>query len=142
MSEENSGRLAAKANQLYWQTSRPAGHLADELGISRSKFYALIEPLKIQVECAACGAPLSFSSRSDREAGRGRCQECGATADIPVEQIPAAPSLAGEPSLAKETPSETKPRGWLELPGSRELWLTAIAGAALGILVTALLRRR
>jgi hypothetical protein len=142
MSEENSSRLAAKANQLYWQTTRPAGHLADELGISRSKFYALIEPLKIQVECTACGAPLTFSSRSDRDAGRGRCQECGATADIPVEQIPAAPPLASESSVAKETPTETGPRGWVQLPGSRELWLTAIAGAAVGILVTALFRRR
>jgi hypothetical protein len=142
MSEENSGRLAAKANQLYWQTSRPAGHLADELGISRSKFYALIEPLKVQIACTACGAPLTFSSRSDREAGRGRCQECGATADIPAEQIPAAPPVATEPSVAKTTPTETGLRGWVELPGSRELWLTAVAGAVVGILVTALLRRR
>ena len=82
MSEENSGRLAAKANELYWQTSRPAGRLADELGISRSKFYALVEPLRIEIMCSACGAPLAFSSRSDRDSGRGQCSDCGAAETV------------------------------------------------------------
>ena len=55
MPEGNSSRLAAKANKLYWQTSQPAGRLADELGISRSKFYALIEPIHLAVRCPDCG---------------------------------------------------------------------------------------
>jgi len=141
MPEENSGRLAAKANQLYWQTSRPAGHLADELGISRSKFYALVEPLRIDVVCSACGAPLAFSSRSDREAGRGRCPECGATADVQAEDIPAAPPVTTEIPRA-EAAEDSGPGTWVDLPGGRPLWLTAIAGVAVGILVTALFRRR
>jgi hypothetical protein len=141
MSEENSGRLAAKANQLYWQTSRPAGHLADELGISRSKFYALIEPLGIEVKCSACGTPLAFSSRSDRDAGRGRCPSCGATTDVPADDAFVAPQADLEPSSAPPPP-ETGIGAWVELPGNRQLWLVAIAGAVTGMLVTALFRRR
>jgi len=141
MPEENSGRLAAKANQLYWQTSRPAGHLADELGISRSKFYALVEPLPIDVMCSACGAPLAFSSRSDREAGRGRCPECGTTAEVLADDIPAAPPVTTESPRA-EAAADSGPGAWVDLPGSRPLWLSAIAGVAVGILVTALFRRR
>ena len=141
MSEENSGRVAVKANQLYWQTSRPAGHLADELGVSRSKFYALIEPLRIEVKCSACSTPLAFSSRSDREAGRGRCPECGATTDVPADEAVVAKSSDIEPS---STPAPPEPGigAWIDLPGNRQLWLVAIAGAAAGMLVTALIRRR
>jgi len=141
MSEENSGRLAAKANQLYWQTSRPAGHLADELGISRSKFYALIEPLRISVKCSACGTPLAFSSRSDREAGRGRCPDCGATTEVTDVEAVAALQSDVEPS-SDLPPPETGLGAWVEFPGNRQLWLVAIAGAAAGLLVTALFRRR
>ncbi len=139
MPEQNSSRLAAKANQLYWQTSRPAGHLADELGISRSKFYALIEPLRLEVDCQACGAPLGFSSRSDREAGRGRCPECGA-----LTQVTAGESDAPEAAATKSAPSASTARelGTDITPQTRVLWATAIAGTALGIVFAAWWRRR
>jgi ribosomal protein S27E len=138
MPEGNAGRLAAKANQLYWGTAKPAGRLAEELGISRSKFYGLIEPLSLDVECPDCGEPLTFSSRSDREASRGRCPECGAVAQIPEDEAPAAP-----PPAAKREARVTSTVGSrLTLPGNRELWLTAIAGAAIGLLFTGWWRRR
>jgi hypothetical protein len=140
MSEENSGRLAAKANELYWQTSRPAGRLADELGISRSKFYALVEPLRIEIMCSACGAPLAFSSRSDRDSGRGQCSECGAAETVPADHIPAPPlhaEVADQPAR-----SETGLTSWIELPGNRDLWLSALAGVAAGLLISTLWRRR
>ncbi|MGD2153299.1 MAG: hypothetical protein PVG79_08515 [Gemmatimonadales bacterium] len=135
---KDAGRLAAKANQLYWGTAKPAGRLAEELGISRSKFYGLIEPLSLDAECPDCGEPLTFSSRSDREANRGRCPACGAVAQIPEHEAPAAPPRApeGETRLTSAVASR------LALPGNRELWLTAIAGVALGLLVTGWWRRR
>ena len=140
MPDENSGRVAAKANQLYWQTTRPAGRLADELGISRSKFYALIEPLRLDIDCQACGTPLAFNSRSDREAGRGQCPNCGAVVQVPgaaatTSEAPAAPG-------AEQPPPPGGVRQWLVLPGTRELWISAIAGAAAGLLVSGLWRRR
>jgi hypothetical protein len=137
MPEENSSRLAAKANKLYWQTSRPAGRLADELGISRSKFYALIEPLRLEVKCEVCGSSLAFSSRSDREVGRGHCPGCGAVAEIPadaVEYVPAKPARLPSPDASL--------RQWLILPGNRQLWLSAIVGVATGLLATSWWRRR
>lgn len=137
MPEDNSARLAAKANRLYWQTSRPAGRLADELGISRSKFYALLEPLKLERKCPDCGAPLAFGSRSDREAGRGRCSACGASVNVPAEPMRAP---VAEPPAAESGGGDA--RGWLQLPGTRQLWITAIAGIAAGILITTAWRRR
>lgn len=145
MPEENSGRLAKKANQLYWQTSKAAGRLADELGISRSKFYALIEPLPLDLACQECGAPLAFSSRSDREASRGRCAACGATTDVPDAETAAAaaPEPVHEPADPAPVPSVApEAGGWNAARGSREVWLTAIAGVAIGLLAAAWWRRR
>lgn len=140
MPKGNSSRLAAKANKLYWGTSRPAGHLADELGISRSKFYGLIEPLPLDARCEACSAPLTFASRSDRDAGRGRCPECGTVVDVPAETATARPVKARPPQT--DTLSGTAVWSRITLPGTRELWLTAIVGVAAGLLATAWWRRR
>jgi hypothetical protein len=142
MPEGNSGRLAKKANQLYWQTSKAAGRLADELGISRSKFYALIEPLPLDQACQECSAPLAFGSRSDREAGRGRCAACGATVDVTDAETATAapPEPAHEPAHVPSVAPEAG--GWNAARGSREVWLTAIAGVAIGLLAAALWRRR
>ncbi len=139
MPKQNSGRLAATANELYWGTTRPAGHLAHELGISRSKFYALIEPLRLQVACATCGAPLTFSSRTDREARRGRCADCGVVAAVEAKE-----TSVPEAGPRRAQPAETAPGVGRRIaaPGERELWMTAIAGVALGALVTAWWRRR
>lgn len=139
MPDQNSSRLAAKANQLYWHTSRPAGHLADELGISRSKFYALIEPLRLEVTCDACGAPLAFSSRSDREAGRGRCPDCGAQTQVAAGESGAAEVSVKQPAPAETTADDAR---MVVTPEGRVLWVSAIAGTALGLLFTAWWRRR
>ena len=140
MSDVKSDRLAAEANELYWHSARPAGRLADELGISRSKFYALIEPLQLEIACEVCGAPLTFNSRTDREAGRGRCSGCGAVVDVAPEVLEPEVAPAGDPTQSTE--------GVLLSPsadhrfGPRELWLTAFAGVAAGLAVTAWWRRR
>ena len=139
MPKAEAGRLAAKANQLYWGTAKPAGHLAEQLGVSRSKFYALIEPLRLDLKCPKCGELLTFSSRSDREANRGRCPECGAVTEIPADEVPAAPPPAPEPA---EAPVATTTASRLALPGHRELWLTAIVGVAIGLAFTGWWRRR
>ncbi len=139
MPEQNSSRLAAKANQLYWHTSRPAGHLAEELGVSRSKFYALIEPLRLEISCEACGAPLAFSSRSDREAGRGRCPDCGAQKQVRASESGAPEVTVKQPAPAASTAGDA---GTVVMPEGRVLWVSAIAGTALGLLFTAWWRRR
>lgn len=138
MPEESSSRVAAQANQLYWQTSRSAGRLADDLGISRSKFYALIEPLRLGVACTTCGADLAFNNRSDREAGRARCTSCGASQAVPAERVQAGVRTAELPATAPETVSRPLSR----LPGNSELWLSALAGLTLGLVIAGLWRRR
>lgn len=140
MPEGNSSRLAAKANKLYWQTSQPAGRLADELGVSRSKFYALIEPIHLAVSCPDCGEALVFGSRSDREAGRGHCPECGEVTELSVEQRTAEASERDEPVV--RLPSATIVRDWAASAGTRELWALALVGAAAGLLAAAAFWRR
>lgn len=138
MSEGNSGRLAAKANKLYWDTSQPAGRLADELGVSRSKFYALIEPILLDITCSDCGTPLVYGSRTDREAGRGHCTECGAVTELSEAQKVTA--KADEPIV--RLPSPDTVRDWASSAGTRELWIVALIGAAAGLLAAAYWRRR
>lgn len=139
MPEGNSSRLAAKANKLYWDTEQPAGRLADDLGISRSKLYALIEPIRIRAQCDKCGTALVFSSRSDREARRGHCPECGAVTRVEGTQARAAPASGREPSAESLAPAV---RGLITTPGFRELWAAALVGAAAGLLAGAWWRRR
>ncbi len=136
-------RLARKANQLYWESSRPAGQLAAELGVSRSKFYAIIEPLELENRCEVCKGNLVFGSRTDREAGRARCLECGSSYEVTLE--PAAPETAPveEPAAGKgAAPSrELVPRAGPELD-SRDIWLTAACGMVVGLLAFVWFRRR
>ncbi len=141
MPEENVSVLAAEANRLYWQSTRPAGQLADELGISRSKFYALIEPLHLPVTCEVCGSPLTFSSRTDREAGRGRCQDCGHTADVPLDEIPSLETPIPAPQAAENTP-DVSMRELVAGVENRQLWISALAGLAAGLLAGAWWRKR
>ncbi len=138
MPEANSSRLAAKANKLYWGTSQPAGRLADELGVSRSKFYALIEPILLETACSSCGTALVYGSRTDREAGRGHCPECGAVTELSEEEKAAAE--IDEPIV--RLPSAETVRDWASSAGTRELWIVALIGTAAGLLAAAYWRRR
>lgn len=135
-------RLARKANQLYWESSRPAGQLAAELGVSRSKFYAMIEPLELERRCEACKGALVFGSRTDREAGRARCLECGSTYEVTLEPV-AEETIVESPAAEKSAaPSPQRiPRVGSELD-SRDLWLTAACGMVVGLLAFAWFRRR
>lgn len=153
MRDTNPGKLGTNANVLYWQTARPAGELADELGISRSKFYALIEPVRTGLTCEACEGQLVFASRTDREAGRARCAECAATAEVDPEQVASietAPSETETVVTAPESKDGTQPGDLLPRsltrslarPEHRELWVLAACGVVVGLLAAAWVRRR
>ncbi len=146
MPDENVPVLAAEANRLYWQTTRPAGRLADELGISRSKFYALIEPLPLTAKCPACGSFLAFSSRTDREAARGRCPHCGYETQVAPEDMPSveaeAEAEAGPPPGPTEAPAPVHAPELVTGLENRQLWLSALGGVAMGLLAGALWRKR
>lgn len=142
MPKENSKRLAETANRLYWGTSRPASQLADELGISRSKFYALIEPLALERTCAVCGGTLAFGSRTDREARRGRCADCGSLAEVAIAEAELAPTRAETAAAPAGEAGPGEAVRCRAAPASRDLWISAALGLAVGLLVTAWWRRR
>lgn len=130
--ESESGRLADRANRLYWDTDRSAADVARELGISRSRLYALVQALPTGQACPECRATLVYSNRTEREAERGRCPECGATAEIEI----AAPS---PPADAGEAPAEEADRTAIDAASS--LLVGAAAGLAAGFLAGAWFRR-
>lgn len=135
-------RLAKKANELYWETDGPAGQLAEGLAISRSKFYALIEPLRLDKTCGVCGGVLVFGSRTDREAGRARCSECGTIVEVEPHVAATAHATLDGPQVgaaAADTAAEID-----GAPGGDDvgLWLTAAGGFVLGLLAGAWFRRR
>jgi hypothetical protein len=132
MSDSSSDGLSARANRLYWETDRAAAEIADDLGISRSKLYALIEPLPLTRSCAECEGPLVFSNRTDREAGRGRCVDCAETTDVP-------PGAAVAPPVADPEPAPETVDGGIDPTAG--LLLGATAGLAIGFLAGAWIRR-
>ncbi len=149
MRDTNPDKLTARANKLYWETARPAGELADDLGISRSKFYALIKPVRTGLTCNVCDGPLVFASRSDRDARRARCAECAATAEVDPEQVASietAPSETGAVVVATDSRDGTQHGDLLRhgLTGSehRDLWVLAACGVVVGLLAAAWVRRR
>lgn len=136
MPEIDSPNLAARANRLYWTSDRSAAAVADELGISRSKLYALIEPLPVDRICERCGGEMAFSNRTDREAGRARCTDCDARTEVPSDA-----AVTPEPEGDDPTP-ETGPGPLDDLEAVQGLVLGAACGLAAGFLAGAWLRRR
>ena len=144
MPQAHSDRLAPKANQLYWQTDRPAGQLASELGVSRSKFYAMIEPLELEGSCETCGGGLVFGSRTDREAGRARCSECAAIVQVPPEVAAVAGPLEPSQDTDQRPAPDAETASDLATGEGQPpvIWWSAAAGLVFGLLTAAWLRRR
>jgi uncharacterized Zn finger protein (UPF0148 family) len=100
----------------------------------------MIEPIHLDVACPSCDTELIYSSRSDRQSGRGHCPECGkVTAVTAVEKAP-APKRPEEHAV--RLPSASTVRDWAASTGPRELWAVALLGAAAGLLAAAWWRKR
>lgn len=138
MPEMDSPNFAARANRLYWSSERSAAAIAEELGISRSKLYALIEPLPVDRTCTTCGGTMAFSNRTDRQAGRARCTDCGATiTGVPTDAgaAPGPPEPDLDAGLAEEMLAE--PNGV-----AAGLLVGAACGLAVGLIAGTWIRRR
>ena len=137
---ENENSSAIEANRLYWQTDRSVGDIAETLGVSRRALYELIQPEDSGTKCGQCGGPMTYVNRSARSNGMAKCRDCGAESAV-VPQTngngTTLPYSAGWPRVLP-LPSAEKPPA----PRAVKLGSVALAGAALGAVVTFMLVRR
>lgn len=135
MSDSRDGNLAARANRLYWHTDRSAADVAEELGISRSKLYAVIDPLPLDEVCEICGGSLVFTNRTDREGGRAHCSSCGAILDV-------APQPLQNRVVSDRRDDDQASSGYPSPTFLQDLSLGALCGLAVGLLAGTWVRRR
>jgi hypothetical protein len=67
----------SEIDRLYWQTEVTVAEAAAALGLPPRSMHQLVTPLPAGVHCYRCGTGLSFTSRSQRDGQRLRCERCG-----------------------------------------------------------------
>ena len=128
------GTLARDANRRYWDSDASVNHIADELGLSKSSLYGLIEQLETGLACPDCHAELVFPNRTARDRGLVACPDC--SFEGPAEEI----MEAADPT--RDEGEGGRSTGAPPLPSSRVLAGTALLGIAAGMLIASVVRRR
>ena len=125
--------VTARANELYWQSGKSVNQIAEEMDLSKSRLYGLVQPLAVGSPCPECGADLLFPNRTAMEKGLVSCPECGyegAAQDAPAESGNTEPEQDTTMAPAR-TRSGSK----------RVLWGSALLGLAAGLYVVIRQRR-
>lgn len=127
-------RVAQDANRRYWDTQSSVNQIADDLGLSKSSLYGLIEQLGTGLACPDCGTELAFANRTARDRGVVSCPACGfeASSDDVEETVDSGISR-GDRSTAG---------GSEALPNGRVLAGTALLGFAAGLVLGSMVRKR
>ena len=128
-------QVAADANRRYWDSDVSVNQIAEDMGLSKSSFYGLIEQLETGLACPDCRAELVFPNRTARDRGMVSCPACAfeAHADEVLD-------------TAEDDGAGVEPRGTFNLIASasstRVLAGTALLGVAAGLILGSILRRR
>jgi hypothetical protein len=125
---------AREANRLYWESDESVADIAARLDMSRRALYDAIEPLPTGASCEVCGGPMTFENRSARTAGHASCAVCTATGAADADDT-ATGADDGEESR-QDTLDRVLEERTVVVGGA------ALAGAALGALVTFMLVSR
>ncbi len=143
--------LRREVNRLYWETDGPVTRMAGELGVSRGTFYNHVEPLSAGAGCGACGEPLYFGTRAERDGGDAHCAACGAEERVgpPAEASAGtqeAAAAAGAPSSAPTSRLASR-LSWLTSEEDEDdtrtrLLMIAVGAAVLGLGILYYSRRR
>ena len=113
-----------EANRLYWETDESVAGIAERLELSRRALYDAVQPLPAGRDCPDCGRMMGYETRSGRNADNAVCLYCDAEAEgLPAPEMPADMPIHLDENM-------------LRIGGA------ALAGAALGSLVTMLFVRR
>lgn len=149
--------LFEEANRLYWESEESVNQIGESLGLSKGVLYGLIAPLPAGLPCPGCGEEMVFPNRTARDKGFLACPECGMEEEETAVQAywegeaetTGGLVFGGPRSLAhrageavqqavdsgKERVSNMTPRG-------RIIAGTALLGAAAGLVLGTVLRRR
>lgn len=152
---EDQGALAQKVNRLYWESDQSVNRIGEELGLSRSALYQLLDPLPAGLPCPHCNAEMAFPNRTARDRGFVVCPDCGLEEEEEAvqlfwEEAAEGEGAGSEAAAAKERalarirdlrgklPDEVPP---IPVPG-RVIAGVALLGVAAGILLARALKDR
>jgi predicted RNA-binding Zn-ribbon protein involved in translation (DUF1610 family) len=128
--QEVDTRLVEDANRRYWSSDASVNQIAEEMGLSKSSLYGMIEQLHSGLACPECSSELVFPNRTARDRQLVNCPACG---------FEGSAEEATEPAEQRHPAQE----GRAALPAStRVVAGTALLGLAAGIVIGAAFRRR
>lgn len=131
--ETEDQKLSARANELYWQSGQSVNQIAEQMDLSKSRLYGLVQPLSAGNSCPECQADLFFPNRTAMEKRFVSCAECdfeGVLDDIPVGDEKAASTAVPDGTTA---PSSTMRAIRTGAGSKRVLWGSALLGVAAGL---------
>jgi predicted RNA-binding Zn-ribbon protein involved in translation (DUF1610 family) len=128
--QEVDTRLVEDANRRYWSSDASVNQIAEEMGLSKSSLYGMIEQLHSGLACPECSSELVFPNRTARDRKLVNCPACGfeGSADEATE-----PAGAGGAVEKRHAPTAAT---------TRVVAGTALLGLAAGIVIGAAFRRR
>ena len=74
----------SEIDRLYWETDVHVADAATALGLPARSMHQHVTPLPAGVRCYRCSTDLSFTSRTQRDGQRLRCDRCGCSRRNPT----------------------------------------------------------
>jgi predicted RNA-binding Zn-ribbon protein involved in translation (DUF1610 family) len=152
--ETEDQKLSARANELYWQSGMSVNQIAEDMDLSKSRLYGLVQPHQAENPCPECGSDLVFPNRTAMEKGFVSCASCsfegeadGASREprreLTIEARRKAPTPAGTTPVGSKEPAQRTTRVPTHTgPGAkRVLWGSALLGLAAGLYIAIRQRR-
>lgn len=87
----------ARANGLYWGSSKSVNQIADEMELSKGMLYGMIRPLPAELPCPRCATGMEYPNRTARERGLITCPSCGLEMDEPAARALRQAAAAATP---------------------------------------------
>lgn len=148
-----------RANDLYWGSDRSVNQIADDLELSKSALYGIIEPETSGLGCPLCGDEVVYSNRTAKDKDMLDCPTCdwdGAPDETVATPEPTPPANANGASAAQAGtvpatsgdveddahPPERLPPTPYVRPSTTTVAGGALIGAAVGLALVMWARRR
>jgi hypothetical protein len=135
--ETEDQKLSARANELYWQSGMSVNQIAEEMDLSKSRLYSLVQPHPAESPCPECQSDLVFPNRTAMQKGFVSCGSCSFEGEADGALTP-----AGTPAGSEEPETRTSRVPARTGPGAkRVLWGSALLGVAAGLYLAIRQRR-
>ena len=131
--ETEHQKLSTRANELYWRSGQSVNQIAEQMDLSKSRLYSLVQPLSAGNACPECQAELFFPNRTAMEKRFVSCAECDFEGTL--DGIPEGDGKVASPAApdAKPTRQSTMRAIRTGAGSKRVLWGSALLGAAAGL---------